>query len=150
MKQCPNCGKKSIPIKWIIFNKSSSGSFIKCFQCPNSNEKIKKNKNFIFFILSGLPAIELVWILIIAFFLNYITGSLGAAIIGTIMTFIFLEYILEYLSPLSVADEAYCRDEMTKIGAVFSLVLMVFIIGFLIYCFIVSPFVLNTGFCGKG
>lgn len=66
------------------------------------------------------------------------------------MTFIFLEYILEYLSPLSVADEAYCRDEMTKIGAIFSLVLMVFIIGFLIYCFIVSPFVLNTGFCGKG
>ena len=149
MKQCPNCEKKSIPLKWIIFNKSSSGAFIKCFRCPDCNEKIKKNKNFIFFILSGLPAIELVWVLIIAFFLNYITGSLWVAIIGTIMTFIFLEYVLEYLSPLSIADESYCRDEMTKIGAVFALVLMVSIIGFLIYCFIVSPFVLNTGFCGK-
>jgi len=149
MKSCPNCGKKSIPLKWIIFNKSSSGTFIKCFQCPNCNEKIRKNKNFIFFILSGLVAIELVWILLIGFFVNYITGSFLVAIIGTIMTFIVLEYGLEYLSPLSIANEAYCRDEMTRIGAIFALIFMVLIIGFLIYCFIVSPFILNTGFCGR-
>lgn len=68
------------------------------------------------------------------------------AIIGTIM----IEYILEYLSPLGVADESYCSDKMMKIGAIFALVLMVSIIGFLIYCFIVSPFVLNTGSCSKG
>ena len=149
MKSCPNCGERTISLKWIIFNKSSSGNFIKCFQCPNCNEKIKKNKNFIFFILSGLAAIELVWILLIGFFLNYLTGSFWMAIIGTIMTFIVLEYVLEYFSPLSIADEGYCRDELTKFGAIFALILMVSIIVFLIYCFIISPFILNTGFCGK-
>lgn len=150
MKTCPNCKEKTIPFKWVIFNKSKSGIYSKCFQCPNCKEKIRKNKNFIIFILSGISNIELVWILLIGFFINYLTNSLFLTILGVIMTFIILEYVLEYITPLSVAKEGYCSDEMTRIGAVFALLLMAFIIGFLIYCFIISPFVLNTGFCAKG
>lgn len=74
-------------------------------------------------------------------------GSYGIAFLTALLVWTVLHFSVEYLAPLKVADKGYCRGDLSKVGAFFALILMVAIIGMLLYCFIIQPFIMGEAFC---
>jgi hypothetical protein len=147
VKVCPNCQEETISLQWVLFNKSPHPDG-KCFQCPNCGTRVKKSKWFIFNLLSADLLVEGTWILITTAFLGKLFGSYGIAFSTVLLVWAVLHFAVEYLAPLKAADEGYCRGDMTKAGAFFALIFMAAIIGTLLYCFIIQPFIMGKPFCG--
>jgi hypothetical protein len=56
------------------------------------------------------------------------------------MTMFFLHLLIDLFAVLTIADESYCRGDMTKIGAFFGLIVMGAIIAYMVYFFVIRPF----------
>jgi hypothetical protein len=63
------------------------------------------------------------------------------SIVFGFITFILLQILVDSIVDLKIADEPYCRGDMTKIGAFFGLITMSGIIAYMIYFFIILPFI---------
>jgi hypothetical protein len=146
MKKCPNCMEKTIPLKWVLFNRSSNPDG-KCLRCSNCDARIRKSKWLIFHLFSLDLLVEGTLILIATAFLGKLLGSYGIAFFSALAVWTSLYFAVEYFAPLKIADESYCRGDMTRAGAFFALVFMAMLMGALLNCFIVQP-VLGNGFCG--
>jgi len=146
MKECPNCNEKTIPLKWVFFDKGLNLNGY-CIKCENCNANIRKKKWLILDILFPGLWLEGTFIFIITLLLANIFHSLLYAFVSTLLIWTTQHLLVEYFASLKVSDEAYCRGDMSKIGAFFALIFMAFLIGMLIYCFIIQPFILGERFC---
>lgn len=140
MKKCPNCNEKTIPQKWILFGKANAQKG-RCYQCENCNANIKKTRIFGFleYVLYSDIGLILIGLGLIAGF-SRITSSFFLSVILSLTTIVCLHLLINQFSVLNIADESYCRGDMTKIGAFFGLIAMICIIGYMIYFFILQPF----------
>jgi hypothetical protein len=77
--------------------------------------------------------------------------SLGgiSSLLGAVALTILIRVFLTYFAPLHIADEGYCRGDMTKIEAFFGLLFMGFIIVMVVYCLIIQPFILGVPSCKR-
>ena len=146
MKRCPNCQEKTIPLKWVLFNRSPNPDG-KCIECSNCKAAVKKSRWFIFYILSADILVEGTWILLATAFLGKVVGSYQLAFFGALLVWVLLHFAVEYFAPLKVADESYCRGDMSRRAAFFALIFMACIIAMLAYCFVIQPLILGERFC---
>ena len=146
MRQCPNCNKRTISVKWLLFNKSNSETKY-CFECSNCNLKIRKQKNLVLDIITADITILGLLAFISAIFIEKYLPSFIYALSSSIIFFTVLHFISEYSSKLKVAEENYCVNGLSKKGAVFALILMGIMICMTIYCLIIQPFILNVPSC---
>lgn len=140
MKKCPNCNEKTIPQKWILFGKAN-GQKGRCYQCENCNANIKKTRIFGFLedILYSDIGLILIGLSLITGF-SRITSSFFLSVILSVTTMVCLQLLINQFSALNIADESYCRGDMTKIGAFFGLIVMGGIITYMLYFFVIQPF----------
>ncbi|MGD9969374.1 MAG: hypothetical protein AB7S65_02885 [Sulfuricurvum sp.] len=134
MRICPNCGEKTIPLKWMLFEKAD-GQKGRCYICNHCGERIKKKK-FLGFVLDF--EIELLFLLMVGF--TFLLHSLLASFLAALLMLIFIHISINGFAILQVADEGYCRGDMTKIGAFFGLIVMFAMIAIMIDFFIIKPF----------
>lgn len=134
MRKCPNCAEETIPLKWMIFE-NANGQKGRCYVCDHCGERIKKKK-FLGFILDF--EFELVIILTIG--LMYLLKSLLIPFFLSLSSVVFIHIAINSFATLQVSDEAYCRGDMTKIGAFFGLLAMGGIITYMVYFFVIRPF----------
>jgi len=146
MKKCPNCNKRTISIKWLLFNKSNCKTKY-CFECSNCNLKIRKQKNIILSIVTADIFTLGLFAFILAIFIEKYLPSFTYALTGSLVFFTALYFVSEYTSKLKIAEENYCLDGLSKKGAIFALILMTMIICMTVYCLIIQPFILNISSC---
>jgi len=133
MKKCPNCHEETIPLQWILIGKANEQKG-RCYVCDNCGERIKK-KRFLGFVLDF--DVELVIILTLV--LLYFFHSLLIPFLISVSLIVLMHFLINIFATLQIADETYCRGDMTKIGAFFGLVAMIGIIAYMIYFFILQP-----------
>lgn len=146
MRQCPHCNEKTISTKWLLFNKSKSGTKY-CFECSNCNLKIRKQKNIILDIVTADITVLGFLTFISTIFIERYLPSFVYALTSSVVFFTILYFVSEYTSKLKVAEENYCLDGLSKKGAFFALILMGIIICMSIYCLIIQPFILKIAPC---
>lgn len=146
MKRCPNCKEQTISIKWLLFNKSNYETKY-CFECPNCNLKIRKQKNLILDIITVDIIIVGFLTFILAIFIEKYLPTFVYALTASIIFFTVLYFGSEYSSKLKVAEENYCLNGLSRKGAIFALILMGIIISMTIYCLVIQPFILNLAPC---
>ena len=139
MKKCPNCNEETIPLKWILFEKAN-GQKGRCYICDNCGEKIKKRRIFGFIgdILDS--EIGLVVLLGLSIGFNFLINAFFFFLLFALMTMFFFYLLIDLFAVLTIADESYCRGDMTKIGAFFGLIAMGAIIAYMVYFFLIRPF----------
>ena len=81
--------------------------------------------------------------LLLLFFvaISQIIQNFIIAILGAVLLFILMLMGIAYFTPLRESDEAYCRGEMTKLGAVLSLIFIAIIVTYTIYALVYLPMV---------
>ncbi len=141
MRKCPNCNEKTIPEKWVLLGKAN-GQKGRCYQCENCNTKIKKTRIFGFLedILFSDIGLILIGLGLIAGF-STIFDSFFVTLILSIMTIVCLNVLINFFTVLNIADESYCRGDMSRIGAFFVLISFFSIISYMIYFFIIQPII---------
>ena len=133
MKKCPVCNYKTISYKWNIFGKSKNKNG-NCIKCSNCGKNIRKKRLLILeFALFNNEIFYIILLLLILNLMHKLFNYYYFVIPATIIFIIGLSIIVDYLWPLSEADESYCRDNTTKIIAVFAFIAIVSIIIFIIY-----------------
>lgn len=133
MKKCPNCNEETIPLRWILFEKAN-GQKGRCYVCNHCGERVKKKK-FLGFILDF--DFELVVILTLA--LLYFFQSVLTPFLISVSLIVLMHFVINTFATLQVAEEAYCRGDMTKTGAFFGLIAMGGIIMYMVYFFVIQP-----------
>ncbi len=141
MKECPNCRKKTIPNKWVFFNKSENVKKF-CIECSNCHKKIQKQKSFPLAILSS-SLVEGTLLLIATVLLDMYLNSLFDSFFALVILFTIIHFSIEYYAPLSIADEDYCVGGVTKIDAILTIIVILVIVCITIYTLVVQPFILN-------
>lgn len=138
MKKCPNCDQKTISLKWILFGKANVQKG-RCCICENCGEKIRKIRvlGFLEYLLSAEIGI-LVFLGLIGGF-SILFDSLFTSFSLALVTVVFFHLVINSVVILKVADEAYCREDMTKFEAFFGLVLMFAIIVLMVNFFVIQP-----------
>lgn len=143
MKKCPSCHVKTIPLGWIFFEHSQHKDG-RCTRCTNCSKSIRQKANFLTDLLWTFEGTALFFVLVFSLTEFF---KIKFSFFAFMIVYIFFIFGLNYLKPLAVADEGYCRGDMSKIGAFFGLILMSSLIFMLTYCFIVQPFLLGKPFC---
>lgn len=144
MKQCPNCHEKTIPLKWILFHQIFRKN-CNFYECPNCKKNIITGHLFNFDYIYA-PFTNIFETPIILFVLYVVFGLIGSilAIFSFIIGFSILFLIQQYIVPLELAVETkYEEKGLTRIQALFSLILIILIIIFTVYTLIIKPLVLN-------
>ena len=140
MRRCPNCTRNTIDTKWLLFNKPNHNTKY-CFECSNCNAKIRKQKNIILdFLTIDIFIMGFLVILLTISIEKYLPSFIFALTIS-ILFFTTLYFTSEYFSKLKVAEENYCLNGLSRIGAFFTLILMALIILYTIYYFIIEPMI---------
>lgn len=134
MKKCPNCAEETIPLKWMIFEKVN-GQKGRCYICDNCGEKIRK-KNYLGYMIDFNYEM-IILVMLGLFFLT--DNTLLSFVLAPILLMIII-MASNYFASLEITDESYCRGDMTKIGAFFGLLAMGGIIAYMVYFFVIQPF----------
>ncbi|MEA2029362.1 MAG: hypothetical protein U9N49_10360 [Campylobacterota bacterium] len=140
MKKCPQCKNKTIPLRWILFHQLSKKS-CNYFECSKCGEKIRTG-HLVNFSMISLPLYDPIILAIILFALYYSFGllTLAVTIVSYLVAFILLFFIQQYFVPLEISVETECETKgLTRIQALFALVLMVGIIGVTLYELVAKP-----------
>ena len=142
MKKCPACKESTVPYKWIFFGLSKNKSG-RCFQCTNCGITIKKSRWLLFDYLyySGLLHIGLFLLFFVTLF--EVSQNVPFSLFGTMVLIVVFFMLIALVSPLREADESYCRDDMSKIGAIFALIAIPTVIIYTIYVLLYKPLVLG-------
>lgn len=135
MRKCPACGEETVPLKWMLFGKANNQQG-RCYVCNNCNVKIRK-KNYLGYVLDFSFEV----IIVVMLGLYFLTHSSFISFLLSPLLLIIIIMASNFFASLQIADEPYCRGDMTKIGAFFGLIAMVGIIAYLVYFFIVQPFI---------
>lgn len=132
MKSCPICHVKTIPYTWIFFglSKYNNGS---CFRCPHCGKSIRKSRWWIFDLLFFNDVTLIVLLLSFFGLTHQLIHNTLTAIMSIFLVLLIYCMLVEYFSPLREAEESYCRGELSRVGAIFSLVAIPTIIILTIY-----------------
>lgn len=134
MRKCPSCAEETIPLKWILFEKAD-GQKGRCYVCTHCGEKIRK-KNYLGYVLD----FNYEMIIVMMLGLYFLTHSSFISFLLSPVLLIIAIMTSNFFASLQIADESYCRGDMTKTGAFFGLIAMIGIIVYMIYFFILQPF----------
>jgi uncharacterized membrane protein len=140
VKECPVCKAKTIPNQWILFGKSDHKNGY-CIKCPNCQTNIRKKRWFIIDLLLMQEWVFFPILFLLGLAVFQITSNFTVAIAGAILLFILLLMGIAYFTPLREADEAYCRGEMTKIGAVLAWGFTLLIVIYTLYQLLYKPLI---------
>lgn len=146
MKKCPNCSKNTVPLKWLLLNKSEDSNKL-CYTCPNCHTKIKKQKFFLLEIFTAGALMEGTLVLMMTIWIGSFLTSILYSLLASILFFTILRFSIEYFSVLNIADESYYRGEWTRLDAFFILIFMTVMIGIVLYCLVIQPFLLTQPPC---
>lgn len=146
MKECPSCNKKTVPNKWLLFNKSENTTKY-CFQCPSCNVKLRKQKFFILELLTAGALMEGTLVLLMTIVMNKLFNDFTYSFLTSVLFFSIVHFSIEYFVPLKIADESYCIGGMTRVGAFFALMFIGLIVLMTIYCLVIQPFILHQSPC---
>ena len=146
MKECPSCNEKTVPIKWLLLNKSENTTKY-CFQCPSCDVKLRKQKVFILELLTAGALTEGTLVLLMAIVVNRFFNDFTYSVLTSIFFFSIVHFSIEYFVPLKIADESYCIGGMTRVGAFFALMFIGLIVLMTIYCLVIQPFLLHQSPC---
>ncbi|MGE4473088.1 MAG: hypothetical protein AB7D20_09855 [Sulfuricurvum sp.] len=134
MKKCPNCGEDTVPLKWMLFEKAN-GQKGRCYICDHCGVKIRK-KSYLGYILDF--NFEMIVVVMLGLYL-LTKSSLISFWLSPVLLIIAI-MASNLFASLHIADEGYCRGDMTKTGAFFGLIIMFAIIALMIDVFIIKPF----------
>ena len=134
MKKCPNCHEETIPLQWILFGKANDQKG-RCYVCNNCGGRIKKKKFLGIFLDFDVELVIIFTLLLLYFF-----HSLFIPFLISVFLIVLMHLLINIFATLQIADEAYCRGDMTKIGAFFGLIAMGGIIAYMVYFFVIQPF----------
>lgn len=142
MKACPLCKEKTIPHSWIFFERSKNRNG-RCIQCSNCGKNIKKSRWLLIDILLRMDALPMGLFILFTITLFQVVHHYFISFFGAILLVIGFYMSVSYISPLSEAEESYCRGDMSKIGAVFALIAIPSIIIFTLYSLLYKPLILG-------
>ena len=102
---CPKCKENTIPINWLLFNKSINANKFS-IECSNCHTRIKKDKHFVLAFLTAGALMEGTLVLLLTLLIDKLFQVQDPlySFISALLFFTIVHFLIEYFSPLKILE----------------------------------------------